>query len=171
MNGILLCGCKTMKKIKELFIPKELAILAKEFGFDDPVIGFFDIETDELYPSIQEVNTLIEVFRDSKETYKNYCLDDSVFIDYNGYISFAHEYPAITYDQITKWFRDKYNLNLCISYKPNIKKWDYIVYDLSLNGKQYVKFYSKYYKENPNREFDSYYDALNKAIKETFELI
>lgn len=149
-----------MEKIKELFIPKKLAILAKEFGFDEPVIGFFDIETDELYPSIQEVNTLIEGFGDSKEIYKNYCLDDSIFINYNGYISFAHEYPAITWCQIIDWFRKQFQLTIMISEGFEDDKGLFWV-DYNYNNKyiEYIKW------------FETYNEARENGIKRAFEII
>lgn len=80
-------------------------------------------------------------------------------------------YSAPTQTLLAKWIRKKFNYNVCISYKPNIKKWDYIIYDLSLKGKEYVIYYSQYNKDHPSRRFDEPEEALEAAFKEFFEEI
>lgn len=77
--------------------------------------------------------------------------------------------PAPTLSLLQKRLRDKFNLNVAIKFKPNIKKWDFIVYNLGLNGKEYIKFYSKYFEENPGRRFETYEEALDFGLYEALK--
>lgn len=108
----------------------------------------------------------------------NYCTkNDGPFKE--GEIYFGGRKPskednriiAPLYDQIVKWFIEKHNLNVSTSFKMNIKKWDYIVYDMNLNGPEYVKYYKQYKYKYQNRQFNTQQDALNSAIEEALNLI
>jgi hypothetical protein len=76
-----------------------------------------------------------------------------------------------TQAQVEKWLRDKYNINIYVNHKPNIKKWDFIVYDLNLNGREYVDFHSEYNKLHPDRRFDTKELALDEALFEAINNI
>lgn len=41
--------------------------------------------------------------------------------------------------QVFKFFREKYNLRGFIGFRPNVKKFAYHIYDMSLSGMDYVK--------------------------------
>lgn len=163
-----------MEKIKELFIPKELAILAVQKGFKELVIGFFDMETNNLFPSIQTVSTLIHGLGQSKEDYKDYEEDDEVFIDYNGYCYNETiqqtEYPAITYDQITKWFREKNELFIEIARIGVGNNKYHFCWGISNIKQPPSKKITVSGVDSPDT-YSNYYEALNKAIEEAFKLI
>jgi len=46
---------------------------------------------------------------------------------------------APTFSQVFRFFREKYNLRGFIGFRPNIKKFDFHIYDISLSGIEYVK--------------------------------
>ena len=46
---------------------------------------------------------------------------------------------APTFSQAFRWFREKHNLKGFIGFRPNVKKFDYHIYDMSLSGMEYVK--------------------------------
>lgn len=75
-------------------------------------------------------------------------------------------YRIPTQALLQRWLREVHELNVSLNYKPNIKKWDFIVYDLKLNGMGYVKHYRKYYIEHPARKFDTYEQALEAGLFE-----
>ena len=43
------------------------------------------------------------------------------------------------YQQAFRWFRERYNLRGFIGFRPNVKHFDYHIYDMSLSGEEYVK--------------------------------
>ena len=133
------------------FVPYKIAMGLKEIGFDEPCFGMY---LDALKRDTNELVTWVALDRVKKQ--------DS----FSGQKCSA---PLI--QQGLKWFRDKHNLNGLISFKPNIKKWDFIVYDMSLNGMQYVKNYKKYYQEHPDRKFDTYEQAQLECLKEMIEMV
>jgi hypothetical protein len=64
-----------------------------------------------------------------------------------------------------------YHINTYMNFKPNIKKWDFLPIDMSMNGKEFVKYYNEYFKINEERRFDTYEEALEKGLQEALELI
>jgi hypothetical protein len=46
---------------------------------------------------------------------------------------------APTWSQAFRWFREKYNLRGFIGFRPNVKKFDHHIYDMSLLGIEYAK--------------------------------
>ena len=70
-----------------------------------------------------------------------------------------------------KMLREEHNINISMYFKPNIKKWDFIVYSMELNGKEYIKFYKEYYKMHQERRYDTYEEALEAAIEEAIDSI
>ena len=91
------------------FIPYEEALVLKELGFEETCFGFYCMNKKQLYPF-----TPID---------KNF--DDTAL--------------APLYQQTFRWFREKYNLRGFIGFRPNIKKFDYHVYDMTLSGVEYAK--------------------------------
>ena len=78
------------------------------------------------------------------------------------------EVPAPLFSQVFRWFRDKYNLRGFIGFRPNVKKFDCHIYDMSLSGMEYVK--QRTMEEfNKDPKVGTYEEAelacLNKLIK------
>lgn len=67
---------------------------------------------------------------------------------------------------LQKWLREVHQINTLMSFKPNVKKWDFIVSDMKLNGRDWVIFYRKYYKDRMIRRFDTYERSLEHALVE-----
>jgi hypothetical protein len=98
------------------FIPYEQALALKELGFDEPCIAFYNGR-----------------FLDYKIQGGDIC---------SPYLSTENrgECPnAPLYQQAFRWFREKYNLKGFIGFRPNVKQFDYHIYDMSLSGKEYVQ--------------------------------
>ena len=45
---------------------------------------------------------------------------------------------APLYQQAFRWFREVHNLRGFIGFRPNVKQFDYHIYDMGLSGKEYV---------------------------------
>jgi hypothetical protein len=135
--------------MEEQLITLETAVLAKEKGFDSSTV--------------------------------NMCWVKSGNESYNGKRMSRNSIPYIaegaalilqpTQALLQKWLREKHNINISITTKLNIKKWDFIPYDLKMNGREYVKYYYFYYKNLKDRKFDSYEDALEEGLVEALNLI
>lgn len=76
-----------------------------------------------------------------------------------------------TQSLVQKWLRDKHGINIFMSFKLNIKKWDYIPYYMEMNGREYLKYNSQYLKLHNGRRYDTYEDALEDAIYEALHMI
>lgn len=82
-------------------------------------------------------------------------------------LGFRCEYRDNKFLYLAKeWFREIQGIHIEMLYKPNIKKWDYIPYKLSLTGREYVEHYKKYFQTCINRRFNTYEDALEEALLE-----
>jgi hypothetical protein len=46
---------------------------------------------------------------------------------------------APTFSQAFRWLRENYGLRGFIGFRPNVKQFDYHIYDMSLSGKEYTK--------------------------------
>jgi len=130
--------------MKELFIPYELALLAKLKGFDKKCFGFFKHENNQLR---------VESTNDS--------------------IARAYVIAPI-YQQITDWFRDIHGIHVNADLLPNVKKYRATFVPLSFTPKSFTshkEYYKEREKFSTINKFDDYYEALNEAIKEAFKLI
>ena len=58
-----------------------------------------------------------------------------------------------------------------MSFKPNIKKWDFIPYNMSMNGKEYIKHNREYLKIHNERRYDTYEEALEDGIYESLQML
>jgi hypothetical protein len=76
-----------------------------------------------------------------------------------------------TQSLVQKWLRETNGINIFIQFKPNIKKWDFIPYYMSLNAKEYIKYNYQYYNKNKERRYDTYEDALEDGIYESLQMI
>lgn len=141
------------------------AKLAKEKGFDEETEGYF-------YPSAFHIDGKPRLLSDDANNINKTYYDELpkgislCKYNWNSHHPNSDFFAVPTKSELQTWLREVLNLNIAIQYKPNIKKWDYIVYNLDLNGKEYVKFYSQYYKVHDNRRFDSYEDALENGLEE-----
>ena len=72
---------------------------------------------------------------------------------------------------VQKWLRDVHGINIFMSFKPNIKKWDFIPYYMSMGAMEYVKHNSEYLKLHFERRYDTYEEALEDGISEGLEMI
>ena len=92
------------------FVPYQQALELKELGFDEPCFGYYN----------SGVKTPLEV-------------EYSIPYDHKEYLS------APLYQQAFRWFRDEYGLRGFIGFRPNVKQFDFHIYDMYLSGKEYVK--------------------------------
>ncbi len=133
-----------MKNLDHLFLPYELAVIAKEKGFNEPCIVSY-----EDY--------------DEKGTYQLHPLVN--FHDVSGINSSIvnHTICAPIYQQIIDWFRQEHSIEAkAISWREGGK----IIYLYSVHSIGTEK--STYRLEFIS---NTYYEALNKEIQEAFKLI
>lgn len=72
--------------------------------------------------------------------------------------------------QVFKFFMEKYNLRGFIGFRPNVKKFDYHIYNMSLSGEEYVK--QRTMKEfNKDPKVGTYEEAENACISKLLELV
>jgi hypothetical protein len=76
-----------------------------------------------------------------------------------------------TQSLVQKWLRETHGINIFMSFKPNIKKWDFIPYFMSMNAKEYIKHNREYLKIHNERRYDTYEEALEDGIYESLEMI
>jgi hypothetical protein len=72
------------------FVPYELAVKLKELGFDEPCLGFYNHQG-ELILMAQEDESSIEMYK-------------------NSYVEMGMQYAAPLFQQVFRWFREKYDL-------------------------------------------------------------
>ena len=58
-----------------------------------------------------------------------------------------------------------------MAFKPNIKKWDFIPYFMSMCAKEYIEHNIEYYKSHGHRRYDTYEEALEDGIAESLIMI
>lgn len=128
-------------KIENNFVPYELALKLKEKGFDYTCMARWDkiITTN---PSTSEGNRKLELY---------------VRGDYYDPISWTI-CNAPLFQQVTDWFREKYQCNIIITQSKHNGCWTY-----NLEGLDDEKSYYDLYK--------SYKTALTIAIEEALKLI
>ena len=106
------------------FVNYNQALKLKELGFDEPCFGFYQLEYGEIRPTMVDDD---EQYRlTGYRTCKNLEIP-------------KHYTSAPTFSQAFRWFREKHNLRGFIGFRPNVKQFDYHIYDMSLSGKEYVK--------------------------------
>jgi hypothetical protein len=90
-----------------------------------------------------------------------------------GHSDFSREitFRAPPQSLLQKWLREVHNINIFMSFKPNIKKWDFIPYSMDMNAKEYIKYNSEYTKIHNERRFDTYEEALEVGLQEALKLI
>jgi hypothetical protein len=132
------------------FIPYEQALALKELGFSSPYpIGGYQGGAVFYY----EKGNL---YYDGRPMYSS--------------DSHAGQIDAPLYQQAFRWFRDKYNLRGFIGFRPNVKQFDYHIYDMSLSGKEYVK--QRTMEEfNKDPKVGTYEEAELECLKKLIEAV
>jgi hypothetical protein len=144
--------------MEEQLITFETAKLAKEKEFNIPVISYY---TPKGYCT-------------ESEGYKTERLEESNWNNGMG------SYPTLSKDVscsaptqslLQKWLREVHNITIFMTFKPNIKKWDFIPYSMDMNAKEYIKYNWEYTKIHNERRFDTYEEALEEGLQEALKLI
>jgi hypothetical protein len=86
------------------FIPYEQALALKELGFDEPCLGYFDIQ----YNGITQSSSGRLILGKDPDTLQ--CTKKMLYI--HGQLKIL----APTYSQAFRWFREKYNLQVYIDF-------------------------------------------------------
>jgi hypothetical protein len=101
----------------------------------------------------------------------DYMLDGNLSGKRGASIGCSKYIKSSTQSLLQKWLREVHNINIFMSFKPNIKKWDFIPYSMDMNGKEYIKYNSEYTKIHNERRFDTYEEALELGLQEALKLI
>lgn len=159
--------------MKHLFIPYELAVIAKEKGFNEPCFAYF-----QLSHVTEEYKFFFVGYNDHNGDrcwYSNYVgigLSNSE-MDRNPVGRLKKCLTSPMYQQIVDWFREKHKIQIkIIAFTTESQvKWYYECQDLTLVKSKHTKeMVFKFKVPSPNIS-NSYYEALNKAIEEAFKLI
>ena len=100
------------------FIPYGQALALKELGFDEPCLA--------QYRKYDVGEATLDIGFSKNE----------IISKFDNLVLFC---SAPLYQQAFRWFREKYNLKGFIGFRPNVKQFDYHIYDMSLSGKEYVQ--------------------------------
>lgn len=128
--------------MKNLFIPYELALIAKEKGFNEPCLARYDIDK-----TISQTN-----IESNSNGFNEQVTNDNLLV----------MVASPLYQQIIDWFREKHNIHFEIRITYTAK---YSTYSFCL-----MRMKGDLYLETPCKG-GKYYEALNKAIEEAFKLI
>jgi hypothetical protein len=130
--------------MKNEFIPFQQALELKELGFDEPCFG--------------------KIYADGGSEQLSYPYKNS---DQIGKVTSC---SAPLYQQTFRWFMEKYNLRGFIGFRPNVKKFDCHVYDMSLSGKEYVKQRThEEFQKDP--KVGTYEEAELECVKELISIV
>jgi hypothetical protein len=130
--------------MKNEFIPFQQALELKELGFDEPCFG--------------------KIYADGGSEQLSYPYKNS---DQIGKVTSC---SAPLYQQVFRWFREKYNLRGFIGFRPNVKQFDFHVYDMSLSGKEYVKQRThEEFQKDP--KVGTYEEAELECVKELISIV
>ena len=69
---------------------------------------------------------------------------------------------------VQRILREMYNINIHINFKPNVKKFEFISYPMSLNGKEFTKLY---FSLDSRQKFETYEEALEHGITESLKTL
>jgi hypothetical protein len=125
------------------FIPYEQALALKELGFDEPCVGFYNIRG-LFVPDYKVTKLQIDNLR-----LERCCL-------------------APTYSQVSRWFREKYDLDYSI--KPVYGKKHYMKYRCNIySNEQLLQVMKYYFPDNPY--FDNREEAEIECLKKLIEIV
>jgi hypothetical protein len=139
--------------MKHLFVPYELALLAKEKGFNEPCIYQYYKQNEELLPIVK--TTQYPTIRNNSE----------ISIE-SGEDCIA----APIYQQLIDWFREEHDIHFEIFPTRSFRLNPNYCYSIDqINRSARIK---KSIPENSlTLQADTYYNALNAALAEAFKLI
>lgn len=89
--------------MKHLFVPYELALLAKEKGFNEPCLAAYKLSGDRSVPYSKEGDIIIEA---------------------NAH-QYANTIKAPLYQQLVDWFRDEHKIHFCVTPPDGVWKYTY----------------------------------------------
>lgn len=127
--------------MKHLFVNYELALLAKEKGFNELCLTYYGISSKTLFPIGARVYQNSVLYSDPENS----------------------TVTAPLYQQLVDWFRDKHKLHIGI----DTMAFGYVGYH---NNTPDPKTWSKDKRYRTN-DYKEYYQALIKALTEAFKLI
>jgi len=131
--------------MKHLFVPYEIALLAKEKGFNEPCLTAY----------LKNKCELLDVF-DNEDL---------------GYLSNSQLHSeciaAPIYQQLSDWFREKHDIHISISSAVLSKRCCGLIQTRSKTNSLYDNKWSNTDNEAPL----TYYEALNNALIQSFNLI
>jgi len=155
--------------MKHLFVPYQLAKLAKEKGFcvytsknnhpiappeNEHCLGWYEIRSEEAdkydIPNWKE--------RDGKFHYSGTPINNA---------NLGSGVVAPLYQQLADWFREKHGLFLCVEGKLGGLGYFCTIYPKTTEAKKLLPSCI----ETPNKYPFDYYDILTKALEEAFKLI
>lgn len=141
--------------MKHLFLPYELALIAKEKGFDEPCMAMYTVPDDGS-------KVCFAMFGDYEFPMKQY---SEAFNNYNSNDEFIETISAPLYQQIIDWFIEKHEIYIWTEYDTIPDDGD---------GWEQGEVYRMQKKDSGGRSSRSHlpkYKAYNYLIDEAFKLI
>ncbi len=163
--------------MKHLFIPYELAVIAKQKGFNEECLAYYsklDYPIDDSGDKFNECKILFIKCENSFDEIKVIDIEneDAMFHWTEGtYIRGDHSRCALVgedisaplYQQIVDWFREKHQMFV------------FVVFDQGIFNYGVIRHKSRLvYSGNPTYKggnIYTYYEALNEAIEESFKIL
>jgi len=143
-----------------------------EFELDEPIVSFdtAKLAQDKGFPQIRlgDINSHYNEFGNLNGTVlhaKDYIRE----MQLKGKQIFMKSYIAPTLSMMERWLREVHNIRVSLSYKPNIKKWDFYQFNMDTNGTDYVRDFKNI--EKRKRSFDTHEQALEAGIVEALNQI
>ncbi len=150
--------------MKNKYIPYQQSLELKELGFDEPCMYAWCVTVKHRVEYDGEISLRTDgnpfgVYYKGKNFNEKYDSNKNKI-----------QCSAPLYQQVFRWFREKYNLRGFIGFRPNIKQFDYHIYDMSLSGKEYVK--QRTYEEfQKDPKFGTYEEAELECTKELISIV
>jgi len=151
-----------MSKIQDIFVPYEISKLAKEKGFAEPCMAFYECYKKE--PQFTFDNCQHHKRYDWKGNNWNKYNPDFAQDDYinSNFVS------APTYDQLTTWFIEKHNL--VVTVYANASGYLFEIHDSAEKGGSH-KYDSGFTGPNDSGVWNTYLEAKKAAFEQAFKLI
>jgi hypothetical protein len=142
--------------MKNEFVPYDIALAMKELGFNEPCLGVFELIV---------VGDTIPKFRynwESEDRWFNHNKEKNKFKDHDWYWS------APLYQQVFRWFREKYGLHPIIDSKWKNLKWEYDIISLE-KYESICSNVDRYNFETPEEAQDACLRKLIEIVKEKID--
>lgn len=154
--------------MKHLFVPYEIAVIAKEKGFDEPCLGYYTPTKQWMNqgnkfnpnPHFHGPNWSANNDKFYFKYVKNSFGDRDANVKNSCFTNAKQNISVPIYQQLIDWFREKYKLHIEVIYRH------------SNSTNKYEGWLQKEANDIPCQLSDgTYYEALNKALEEAFKLI